>query len=129
MPILVNIIMSQDGYIVIRAMITNVYVDEQPMMVQNDSVFHCICLFPPIKPCAMCFILRGLANFNQSAIHLDNFHKYAPKLSLSLGMGHQISSSSASFMHDAMNITSSHNAYFGQFHINATYIVTLSCFM
>jgi hypothetical protein len=32
-------------------------------------------------------------------------------------------------MHDAMNITSSHNANFDQFHIKATYIITLSCFI
>jgi hypothetical protein len=28
-----------------------------------------------------------------------------------------------------MNIASSHNAYFDQFHIKVAYIVTLSCFM
>jgi hypothetical protein len=32
-PILVNIRVPQDGHIMIRAKITNVYVDEQPMMV------------------------------------------------------------------------------------------------
>jgi hypothetical protein len=62
--IFVNIRVSQDGHIMIRARITNVYVDEQPMMVQNDNVIHCIYLFPPIKPCAMCFILPKFANFN-----------------------------------------------------------------
>ncbi len=37
--ILVNIKVFQDVHIVIKAMITNVYVDEQPMMVKNDGVF------------------------------------------------------------------------------------------
>lgn len=32
-------------------------------------------------------------------------------------------------MHDVTNIASSHNTNFDQFHIKATYIVTLSCFM
>jgi hypothetical protein len=63
-PILVDIKVSQDVHIVIKAMITNVYVDEQPVMVKNDGVFHCINLFLPIEPCMMCLILLGLANFN-----------------------------------------------------------------
>jgi len=64
MLILVNTRVLQDGHITIKAMITNVYADEQPMMIQNDNVVHCIYLFPPIKPCAMCFIFLRFANFN-----------------------------------------------------------------
>jgi hypothetical protein len=64
--------MLRDGHIMIKTKITNVYVDEQPMMVQNDNVVHCIDLFPPIKPCAMCFIMLKLANFNHSAINKPN---------------------------------------------------------
>jgi hypothetical protein len=71
-PILVNIKVLQDGHIVIKARIINVYVDEQPMMVQNDNVVHCILFFLPIKLCAICFILPRLANFNQSAINKPN---------------------------------------------------------
>jgi hypothetical protein len=41
-PILVNTKVPQDRHIVIKANITNFYVDEQPMMVQNDNVIHCI---------------------------------------------------------------------------------------
>ncbi len=70
-PILINIKVPQDHHIVIKANITNVYVDEQPMMVQNDNVIHCI-FFLPIKPRAMCFILQGLTNFNQNAINKPN---------------------------------------------------------
>jgi hypothetical protein len=40
-----NIKVPQDVHIMIRARITNVYVDEQPMMVQNDHVVHFIYLF------------------------------------------------------------------------------------
>jgi hypothetical protein len=58
--------------IFVRAKITNVHVGKQPMMVQNDHVVNCIYLFPPINPCAMCFILLGLVNFNQSAINKPN---------------------------------------------------------
>jgi len=56
----------------VRAKITNVHVGKQPMMVQNDHVVNCIYFFPPINPCAMCFILLGLVNFNQSAINKPN---------------------------------------------------------
>ncbi len=70
--ILVNTRVSQDGHIMIRARIINVYVDEQPMMVQNDNVVHCIYIFLPIKLCVMCFILLGLVNFNQNAINKPN---------------------------------------------------------
>jgi len=38
-PIIVKIKVLQDVHIVIKAMITNFYVDEQPMMVKNDGVF------------------------------------------------------------------------------------------
>jgi hypothetical protein len=44
--------MPRDAHIMVQAKITNVYVDEQPMMVQNDHVVNCIYLFPPINPCA-----------------------------------------------------------------------------
>jgi hypothetical protein len=64
-PILVGTRMLLDAHIVIKAMITNVYVNEQPMMVKNDNVFHCINFFLPIEPCTMCLIMLGLANFNQ----------------------------------------------------------------
>jgi hypothetical protein len=40
-----NIKEPQDVHIMIRARITNVYVDEQPMMVRNDHVVHFIYLF------------------------------------------------------------------------------------
>ncbi len=75
-PIIVDTRVSQDDHIVIKTLITNVYVDEQPMMVKHDSVFHCINLFLPIEPCIMCFILLGLANFNQCAINKPNTSWY-----------------------------------------------------
>jgi hypothetical protein len=62
-------------------------------------------------------------------IHLVISYKCTLKLSLSLGVGHLISSSSAWLMHDAMNIASAHNVDFDHFHIKAAYLVSLSCFM
>jgi hypothetical protein len=71
-PIPINIKVLQDVHIMIRARITNVYVDEQLVMVQNDHVVHFILFFPPIKLCAMCLILLKLLKFNQSAINKPN---------------------------------------------------------
>jgi hypothetical protein len=48
------------------------YVNEQPMMDQNDYVVHCI--YEPIKPCAMCLILPLLMNFDQGVINEPNTH-------------------------------------------------------
>jgi hypothetical protein len=52
-------------------------------------------------------------------IHLGISYKCTPKVSLSSCVGHRISSSSAWLMHDAINITSSHNVNFNQFHIKS----------
>jgi hypothetical protein len=71
-PILVNIKVPQYVHIMIRARITNVYVDEQPMMVRNDHVVHFFYFFPPIKLCAMCLILLKLLKLNQNLINKPN---------------------------------------------------------
>ncbi len=71
-PIIVNIKVSQDVHIMIRARITNVYVNEQLVMVQNDHVVHFIFILLPIKLCAMCIILLKLLKHNQSAINKPN---------------------------------------------------------
>jgi hypothetical protein len=71
-PILINIKVLQDVHIIIKTMITNVYVNEQLMMVQNDYVVYFILFFSPIKPCAMCLILLKLLKLNQSVINKPN---------------------------------------------------------
>ncbi len=43
-------------------------------------------------------------------------------------MGQWISLTSELLRHDAMNNASSHSADLNQFHMNASYLVTLSCF-
>jgi hypothetical protein len=62
-------------------------------------------------------------------IHPNNFCSCKPNATLSSGVGHQISFISASLMHDAMKGASSHHVNFDQFHIKASCIMTLSCFM
>jgi hypothetical protein len=71
-PILVNIKVLQHVHIMIRAKITNVYVNEQLVMVRNEHVVHFILFFSPIKPCAMCFIRLKLLKLNLSAISKPN---------------------------------------------------------
>jgi hypothetical protein len=55
--ILVNVWMPQNGHIMIRFKIINIYVHEQPMMVKIDHVVHCINILPTIKLGPMCFII------------------------------------------------------------------------
>jgi len=110
-----------------------VYIDEQPMMVHNDRVVHRIYICPPIQPCAMCLILPWLVDFNQSVVNelntTENSYKCVAKDTLSSITGQWISLPSTLLMNDAMNNASSHNVDLNQFHIDASYLMTLSCFM
>jgi hypothetical protein len=59
----------------IGAQVAWVYIDEQPVMVYNDHVVHCIYLFLAIKPCGTCPILPWLIDFDQSAFYEPNTPK------------------------------------------------------
>ncbi len=103
------------------------------MMIQNDGVIHCIYLFVIIKPCSIFQVFPWLSDFNQCPIDdpqaPNNPHNWLPKVTLSKDDGQWISYARAWLMHDVMNITSSHNDDFAQFHMKASQMLMLSCFM
>jgi hypothetical protein len=96
-------------------------------------LFIAYIIFPPIKPHAMCLILPWFVDLDQSVVNelntTKNSYKCVAKDTLSSDMGQWISLPSALLMHDAMNNASSHNVDLDQFHMDASYLVTLSCFM
>jgi hypothetical protein len=81
----------------------------------------------------MCFILPWFADPLYGAINEPNITKKLPqtctKDTLSSNVGHLISLPNALLMHDAMNNASSLSANLDQFHMNVSYLMTLSCFM
>jgi hypothetical protein len=73
------------------------------------------------------WILINVLSMNP--IQPRNSRKCVPKNTLSSTVGHWISLPCALLIHDAMNNASSHNADLDQFHMNVSYLMTLSCFM
>jgi len=77
--------------------------------------------------------LPWLADLDQNVVNEPNTTKNSYKCvamdTFSSTMGQWISLPSALLMHDAMNNASSHNADLDQFHMDRSYLVTLSCFM
>jgi hypothetical protein len=74
-----------------------------------------------------------LVDFNQSVVNKPNiirkFMKCVLKDTFFSIVGHSISLPNALLMHDVMNDVSSHNVDLNQFHMDASYLMTLSCFM
>jgi hypothetical protein len=74
-----------------------------------------------------------LVDLNQSVINKPNatrkFMKCVPNDTFFSIVGHLISLPNALLMHDVMNDASSHNADLNQFHMDVSYLMTLSCFM
>jgi hypothetical protein len=74
-----------------------------------------------------------LVDLNQSVINKPNaigkFMKCVPKDTFFSIVGHSISLPNVLLMHDVMNDASSHNADLDQFHMDASYLMTFSCFM
>ncbi len=103
------------------------------MVIQNHSVVHCIYLLVAIKPFSMFLVFpwfwipTNVSSMNPR--HHGNSCNWLPKATLSKDDGQQISSARAWLMHDAMNITSSHNDDFAQFHMKASQMVTLLCLL
>jgi hypothetical protein len=58
-----------------------------------------------------------------------NSTKFMPNTTCFYVVGHRISSPIALLMQDAMKMASSQTTFFDQFHANALYMETLSCFI
>jgi len=104
-------------------------------MVTSHCVVHSINILVTIKPtlvqCILSFhgfhISIGVPFMN--VIHIGSSYNCKPIVTLFSNVSHQILFVSASLMHDAMKSASSHNVNFDQFHIKASCMVTLSCFI
>jgi hypothetical protein len=87
----------------------------------------------PIEPNLVGPIISRFSNLDECAINEANatleFHQIMLNITCSCVVGHQISSPIASLMQDAMKMASSQTTLFDQFHTNASYMETLSCFI
>lgn len=132
-PIVINIIVPQNFDIMETLRVSNVKMNEQSIVINHHNIFHCIYFLPTIESPSTLNIVKRPSDLDQSPIYhpytarkLENF---GGKLSLQLNVGHLISSEMDTLMHNAASNASSHIKPGFQFHVNASYLTILSCFM
>jgi hypothetical protein len=71
-PIGIDIKMPQYGYIIVRCRVSNVNVNEEALVVNNDCVVPQIDIFPNIEPSLVHHIIPHLLDFHQGSINEPN---------------------------------------------------------
>jgi hypothetical protein len=72
MPIGIDIEMPQYGYIMIQPQISNVDVNEDALVVNNDCDIHWIDIFPIVEPSLVHHIIPQLVDFHQGFLNEPN---------------------------------------------------------
>jgi hypothetical protein len=133
MPIGIKIEMPQYGYIMPWPWVSNVDVNQETLVVNNDHVVHQVDFFLPLNQvwCVTLFQRLQRVSTKVPSMNLmqDVVRSRIPlaKVTLSLTINHWISFAIPSLMHDEMNIISSQIEILDQFYMNASCMVTLSC--
>jgi len=130
-PIGIKIGMPQYGYIMPWPWVSNVDVNQETLVVNNDHVVHQVDFFLPLNQvwCVTLFQRLRVSTKVPSMNLMQDGRSQIPlaRVTLSLTINHWISFAIPSLMHDKMNITSSQIEILDQFHMNASCMVTLSC--
>ncbi len=72
MPIGIDIEMLQYGYIIVQSWVSNVNVNEEALVVNNDCVVHWINNFPIVEPSLVHHIIPQLVDFHQGSVNEPN---------------------------------------------------------
>jgi len=128
----IKIEMPQYGYIMPWPWVSNVDVNQETLVVNNDHVVHQVDFFLPLNQVCCVTLFQRLQQISTKVPSMNlmqDVRSRIPlaKVTLSLTINHWISFAIPSLMHDEMNIRSSQIEIFYQFHMNASCMVTLSC--
>jgi hypothetical protein len=131
MPIGIKIGMPQYGYIMVWPWVSNVDVNKETLVVNNDHVVHQMDFFLPLNQVWCVTLFQSLQVSTKvpsmNLMQHGRFRIPLVKVTLSLTIDHWISFAIASLMHDEMNSVSSQIEVLDQFHMNVSCMVSLSC--